>query len=615
MPVAVATFDPVDTGADPVRLRAEADLLRGIVGRLTGQEDSLVFVLTRLADAFSEVVHPSIRARLGEQIGALQSVVGVLLHAVAVVLAWAQDVAEFRSRRGQLVDHWIAEEAAGFHPERLPEAANCEPELVGALRDLARLRVYEQLTRDFERALLELEALAQLRGRQLRDGPTSAGLDDLRSDGALSGAWLPLVFPELGLIGPEHGVDRCYWGLPPEALAERTGTDAALAAALTMRKPTGTSTDPGEVALALALLVGSGAGSEHTGSSAEDRAAQVAGILADLDPDQRARLAVLFPAAVGNLVGAPFAMRALANRVRVADALHDARAARPGQVEDAVQVAMTFGGGVEQALAEIERIDRRISAYEHLLGAGSGAGTGNDPARAIVAFDPAGDGSWVEVVGTLDADTDAVGVLVPGVGTDLGDAGGLATRAAGFLDAAADRDEQLAMIVWADGDFPDDVFGALSGAPAEHLGGRLAGFGGDLDRELRSSGAAAAELTVLGHSYGGLTVSLAVRDGLVADQVLLVNAAGVGDDAAAAALARTDLYVLVAPGDPTPEYGPYLHGPDPRDLPSARVLDTGVSADRVELTGVDAHSAVFEVGSTAWQNMLAVLIGGEVVPD
>jgi hypothetical protein len=45
------------------------------------------------------------------------------------------------------------------------------------------------------------------------------------------------------------------------------------------------------------------------------------------------------------------------------------------------------------------------------------------------------------------------------------------------------------------------------------------------------------------------------------------------------------------------------------------VLDTGNYADGREINGLSGHSGVFEAGSTAWENMLAVLIGRPVLVD
>src|SRR5699024_8132802 len=172
-----------------------------------------------------------------------------------------------------------------------------------------------------------------------------------------------------------------------------------------------------------------------------------------LDGDDAARLSMLFPAQVGNLNGAPFAHRADANRVAVSGARVEAKAT----------------GNQE-----------RLKLYNDILA--------ND--RQIILFNSDGDGKIAELHGAIDADTQNVGTLVPGMGTDMDNFdGNVAERAAGLLEDAPGDD--LAMVSWLGGDMPDWLNNAASpGYYADGMAADLAGFSDALRQEINHSAAA-----------------------------------------------------------------------------------------------------------------------------
>src|SRR5699024_4482 len=213
-----------------------------------------------------------------------------------------------------------------------------------------------------------------------------------------------------------------------------------------------------------------------------------------LDGDDAAKLAMLFPAQVGNLNGAPFAHRADANRVAVSGARVEAKAT----------------GNQE-----------RLKLYNDILA--------ND--RQIILFNSDGDGKIAELHGAIDADTQNVGTLVPGTGTDMGNYQDTANRSEAFQEKGRNS---LAMISWLGGDMPDSV---LMNAPspgyyADGMAADLAGFSDALRQEINHSAAAghSVETAYVGHSYGGATVGAAEQYGLDADRVGHVCAAGMRQD-------------------------------------------------------------------------------------
>ncbi len=194
----------------------------------------------------------------------------------------------------------------------------------------------------------------------------------------------------------------------------------------------------------------------------------------------------------------------------------------------------------------------------------------------VLAFDAAGDGRIVEVFGDLDR-ADHVAVVVPGVGAGLATYDERLRRDALDLFSAIDRTD-TAVVAWLDYDAPDAVPLALDEGPAIEASRRLTPFVSDLSGD--------RHVTVIGHSYGSLVVGLAAREGLKADDVVLLGSPGTGADD------RRDLPVMrvwsaTAPLDPIrlardpaslsdPLRGGLLFGTDP-SAPEfgARPIDAG----------------------------------------
>lgn len=174
------------------------------------------------------------------------------------------------------------------------------------------------------------------------------------------------------------------------------------------------------------------------------------------------------------------------------------------------------------------------------------------------------------------------------------------------------------MISWLGGDMPDDV---QTDAPFNHYatenGPALADFSHAVRREVGAV-APQADLTVIGHSYGGATVGRAELEGLDADRVLHVSSAGAGagvDELGDYPVADRDRYALTDDDDPI-QYtqGANLgdgvgHGADPDQL--FVELETGNYDDGTEIDD-GAHSAVFTEDSDAWDNMVQLITGGTV---
>ncbi|MEU6078481.1 alpha/beta hydrolase [Micromonospora sp. NPDC047074] len=307
---------------------------------------------------------------------------------------------------------------------------------------------------------------------------------------------------------------------------------------------------------------------------------------------------------------APFGARIAANRSAVTAELSAEQQRLAGY-----RAQLTGDPALDHQLREtIERSQARIDLYESVIA----------EHRKILSFDPSGDGSMVELVGDITADTRNVGVFVPGTTAELANFERYHDAAVGFVDAAPRRD--LAMVVWMDGDLPSNLFPqAPSASYADVLGPRLADFSGQLRAEIAGSAAGGndVQVTFAGHSYGGAVVGTAEQYGLDADRVLHIESAGMGhhvDGPEDLRPVQPDVqrYSMTAPGDPIAwvrdvNIGNWGHGADPDEFPGVVRLETGNYADGRPLEGVSAHSDVLTYHSDAWWNIYQVFTGGPLV--
>jgi pimeloyl-ACP methyl ester carboxylesterase len=356
---------------------------------------------------------------------------------------------------------------------------------------------------------------------------------------------------------------------------------------------------------------------------------------AGLDDEQLLRLALLHPVSWASARAAPPRARYAANRVLVAADL---------------DVVLTRLRSVPPGTSR-QRLTRTLAQRREWLHGNvtlRGAdGTVRRRQHQLLHFDPRGDGEVVEVLGDL-ALARHVAVFVPGTGSDLQRYPGSLARMVPFASA----DPQLAVVVWQGADFPDQplddgvlplrehVVAAAYRDAADRAGPALAADVADLRRVVP-----AADVTVLGHSYGGSIVGAALVHGLDVDRV--VHVASAGTYAPIPDSHGTQVFSMTAPDDPiqlsqghdlddapqrlvqlsptalAPEAaalglalravgpgGQVGHGVDPDAAPGVVRLDTGRFDDSCRL--VRGHSGAFTPGSTAWRNLLATMTGGSV---
>jgi hypothetical protein len=311
---------------------------------------------------------------------------------------------------------------------------------------------------------------------------------------------------------------------------------------------------------------------------------RIAAFFASLTGAQRRSLADRYPLVVGNLNGAPIALRYRANR----NALNQASARETARSHSEQLTAA--GRQVAGQLAQ--RYDSLLSGH-----------------RQILTFDPTGAGRVAEVFGDL-ATAARVSVVVPGVDTDMlhferdtkvySSPDGMA-RALYGAERAAEPDARTAVIAWADYTTPSGVdLDASTGTLAARGAVRLRGL---LDALPQRRG-----VSLFCHSYGSVLCGLAAP-GLAPGQVADIAVFGSpGMRVRHAGDLHTSAHIWAARDDgdwisdvPHLEFAGLGHGADPMsDSFGARVISSA---------GAQGHPGYFAPGTTSLANFARIALG------
>ncbi|MFJ2503211.1 alpha/beta hydrolase [Microbacterium sp. NPDC087592] len=359
-----------------------------------------------------------------------------------------------------------------------------------------------------------------------------------------------------------------------------------------------------------------------------------------MDQATRDALLAASPVILGNLNGIPIRDRVTANHtnMRAEIARREAEIARLQEKLDGMTARNHWSAQRRKSLSdEIAELREPIGAWKDLLEQkiswvdAEGAkryGTG----VRVVVFDPSLDaiatyhGPLDDATGDIPAWVDNVAVSVPGTGATMS---AFANDDARLLQESAGRTS--AVFQWAGGTFPGSIPEAMTWGYSENLAPKLRDFVGAI------ASPAGSVLTVLGHSYGGATVGLAEAAGVDADRVLYVAAAGMGHGVSGledfpntgdvphyAMMVRNDSVV----GAIQPDAMSWMHGQSAVDAEGVTRLETGWIVDgdleSVDLedyddpdtefpAAIDAHSTIYKMDSTAFNNMVAVITGGNAV--
>ncbi|MFE5883003.1 alpha/beta hydrolase [Streptomyces hydrogenans] len=315
----------------------------------------------------------------------------------------------------------------------------------------------------------------------------------------------------------------------------------------------------------------------------------IAAWFAALGPARAEGLAMRHPFVVGNLDGAPPALRYRANRIGLSRAL----AAERPRLDD----PRLSAEGRHEAR---RRVDRLVSLLE--------------PGRRILAFDPTGTGRAAEVLGDLER-ARRVSVVVPGVDTHLltfQKTNGRYTAPVGMARALyeAERrtapDERVAVIAWAGYTAPARV-------GVDAATGRLAANGADRLVRLTEGLPGTARVALFCHSYGSVLCGIAAPR--LPDRVTdlaVAGSPGMRVETASELRTRARIWAMRDAGDwiadvPHLELGGVGHGADP--------VAPEFGARLVSAAGAAGHAGYFEPGTQSLGNFAAIGAGafGRVV--
>ncbi|WP_406445806.1 alpha/beta hydrolase family protein [Streptomyces sp. NBC_01613] len=311
--------------------------------------------------------------------------------------------------------------------------------------------------------------------------------------------------------------------------------------------------------------------------------ARLSRFFASLTAQERTDLARRYPLAVGNMNGAPVALRYRANRLALADQrkvelkrMHDSRLSPAGQQE----------------------AGRRMHRYEALMHEG----------RHILAFDPDGAGRVAEVIGNLQK-AERVSVVVPGVDTDLltfQRTNSMYRAPVGMAkslyaaEKAASPKTRTAVIAWADYTAPaglgiDSATAMRAEEGAVRLNAMVRGLPGS------------APVSLFCHSYGSVVCGVAAHTlpRRVAD-IAVAASPGMRVEKASHLDTSAQVWAMRDATDwvqdvPYLELGGLGHGADPVSAAfGARVLSA---------RGAKGHAGYFEPGTESLLNFAEIGVG------
>jgi hypothetical protein len=263
-------------------------------------------------------------------------------------------------------------------------------------------------------------------------------------------------------------------------------------------------------------------------------------------------------------------------------------------MSDSSPLARRAAGNLEAvkkdlAAAYTQGDDSRTALLETLLSSGS----------AILLYRPQLE-HYAVLFGDLDA-ASHVALVVPGVGDGTNMCDDWIPGAMNLYVAAA----ETAVVLWKGYDNPLDIFDAATeslegSADLTAAGSDLVAFVDWLDLAERRS------LTVVAHSFGSVVAGAALADhGLRPTDVVVAGSPGMTvDDLRDLHLTRSHFFSEQAPGDVIAELGIFGAPPASPSFGGTRMRTNAPGHPDVE-----AHSAYFEAGSEALENIVDVVTG------
>lgn len=230
-------------------------------------------------------------------------------------------------------------------------------------------------------------------------------------------------------------------------------------------------------------------------------------LLSDAEKDQMIKA---HPKEIGNLNGVDGTSRDKANRIY----LDDATKREQKKLE---RLKQRYGAHPSRReRQELELVQERVTALENIsktLEMESPEPKGDGTQRQLLSLDTSGKHVTAAVArGNVDT-ADHIGVLVPGLYTNVATNLAKYDRDAGVMATAAERyagGESVAMVSYLGYEAPQDLAEVTNISYAEKGAKNLSGFLNGLGAS-RERGAGDAHISVAGHSYGSTTAGIALK--------------------------------------------------------------------------------------------------------
>lgn len=337
-------------------------------------------------------------------------------------------------------------------------------------------------------------------------------------------------------------------------------------------------------------------------------AQEVASWWASLSDSDKEWMIQHHPDVIGNLEGVDYTSRDKANRIMLPRRLKEAQA-EAAKYEQSLGPRQT---GAQKA--EMERLRNRVRALKKIEETLDREGTDRIP-RYLMALDTSGPNVLAAVSQNNPDTADHVGVIVPGMTTNVADSLGDYDDKASTMrkNVKEYTDGSVAIVEYLNYDAPQDV-DVISTDKAQAGAQRLAGFLNGLDAS-REHGAGDAHVTVAAHSYGSTTAGIAatkVGDGVIDDLVQFGSPGSGVQDVGELHVPKGHAWVSAAPyrHDMVQGVGPdATFGKNPDTMPGYRHLSGDVGDTPWHPTGWGEHSSYFKEKTKALDDISRVIAG------
>ena len=301
---------------------------------------------------------------------------------------------------------------------------------------------------------------------------------------------------------------------------------------------------------------------------------EVAAWWSSLSPSDKDWMIQTYPTEIGNLDGVDFTSRNKANRIML-----DRKIAETSE-EYNMYLESLPGEPSEGQLKHLQHLYNRMMACKNVKTALNREFTDSDHTpRYLLAFDTSGPNVLAALSQNNPDTTDHVGVIVPGMTTNVKDSVLDYDTKSRTMREEAERQvnagETVAMVEFLNYEAPQDVASVITADMARTGARRLAGFLNGLDAS-REHGAGDAHVAVAAHSFGSTTAGIAatlVGEGVIDDLTQFGSPGSGVQDVSELHVPRGHAWVSAAPyPDPIGLHSAYFKKNTPANIAIASVI-------------------------------------------